>query len=377
LRIAILGLRGIPSSYSGFETFVQELAPRLVASGHEVTVYCRRRLFSERPEVFKGVDLVYLPSVEHKMLSTVTHSIVSMFSACRSQFDVLLVLNAINGWLGILSRLSGIPAAINVDGMEWNRPKWNRVAKRAFWLSARLGTRFFDAVVTDADAMGAIYEEQFGVQCRVIPYGGDSTSGNLDASEVSAALGGLGLAQGDYYLVVARRVPDNNGDLIVDGFVRSVTSRKLVVVGGANYRGNRRETEFFLRMKNAADDRVIFLGQVHDQALLESLWSGAYAYLHGHGFGGTNPSLLRAMNQRCCVLALDTVFSREVLANGHAGILFPPDPESLSRHIDSIDARPSLVSQYGELAARRVADAYSWDYVTRSYEGLLASLTGK
>src|SRR5438270_2845353 len=138
LRLAICGGRGIPSTYSGTETFFIELAPRLVERGHDVIVYCRKALFSERPEQYKGVRLLYLPSIETKSLGTFTHTLACMFDVVRRDVDVVLVTNVANAMQCVVPRLFRTPCAINVDGIEWRRGKWGPLGKAYFRLNARV-----------------------------------------------------------------------------------------------------------------------------------------------------------------------------------------------------------------------------------------------
>ena len=171
MKIAIIGVRGMPSSYGGLETFVAELAPRLVERGNEVTVYCRSSLYKQKPPTFRGVRLKYFPSIEHKAFSTLSHSLLSIIHASFSKFDVIFVVNAANGFWGVIPKLSGRRSVLNVDGMEWLRPKWNGFARWFFRASARFGTKTYDAIVTDAEEMHRLYAEQFGIKSQYIAYG--------------------------------------------------------------------------------------------------------------------------------------------------------------------------------------------------------------
>src|ERR1051326_2844333 len=286
MRIAIVGSRGYPYVYSGYETFVAELAPRLVQGGHEVIVYCHRGLFDSRPPVMNGVRLVYVPALEHKILSQLSHSfLATLHVACVSRPDVALYVNSANGPFGWLLRVARIPSVLNVDGLEWLRPKWKGLGARYFHWASRVGIRAFNAIITDAAAMAKIYQAEFGAKSHTIAYGA-----NLGSSEQPERVRELGVEPNDYYLVVGRLIPDNNGALIVDGFARTGVRRKLLIVGDVPYRD-----EYARAIKGTRDPRVIFPGYVRDQALLRELYCNAYGYIHGHGYGGTNPALLKAL----------------------------------------------------------------------------------
>lgn len=364
MRLAIIGSRGYPYVYSGYETLVSELAPRLVERGHEVTVYCHRGLFPERPGVVNRVRLAYVPAIERKVLSQFTHSFLATLHAAVKPYDVLLYVNAANGPFGAILRLMGRKTAINVDGLEWLRPKWRGLGARYFRAAASLATRWFDLVITDADAMADVYRKEFGSESVTIAYGANLTH-STDPDRVRA----FGVEPGEYYLVVGRLVPDNNAGLIVRGFERSKTRRRLVVVGDVPYRDSYAES-----VKATSDPRILFPGYVRDQEALRELYCNAYAYLHGHEFGGTNPALLRALAGGCCVLALDTPFSREVLAGDRYGLYFDKDAESVRRSIDAVDDDAATVRLLQGRARDRISEKYTWERITDQYEVALSQL---
>jgi glycosyltransferase involved in cell wall biosynthesis len=369
MRVAIIGSRGIPSTYSGFETFVGELAPRLAERGHDVTVYCRRSLFDERPSKYQSVNLAYIPSIEHKLLSTVTHSFVSLLHACLDRFDVVFVVNVVNGWFGLIPRILNSPSAINVDGLEWLRPKWGPIPRAVFRTGAKLACRWYNSIVVDSVAMGEFYGNEFGANSTFIPYGAD-----VGESLRPEVISQYGLDPNRYFLVVGRRIPDNNADVIIREYVASASQYPLVVVGSADYRGNKAEVQFYRRLLELSDDRVRFLGHVSDREALRELWCNCYVYLHGHEYGGTNPTLLQALGYGCCIAALDTPFSREVLDEGRFGFFFSKRQHDLEALLTKLLAEPELVAGYRSSAQRRVIESYSWDDVAERYEQLFAEV---
>jgi len=369
LNIAILGIRGLPSTYSGYETFVGELAPRLVEQGHAVTIYCRRSLFQERPDEYLGMRMKYLPSIEHKFFSTLSHSLFSITHASFSKFDVILVVNAANGMFGIVPRLLGRACVLNVDGMEWLRPKWNAVARWIFRNSARWGTKFYHAVVTDAEEMHRLYAREFGIDSTYIAYGANiETAGRPDVPAE------YGLRPREYYLIASRLVPDNNADIIVEAFVRSGSDKTLAIAGGADYKGNKVEKGFLDKLKAMAGDRVRFLGHVNSAEHIKELHGHCYAYIHGHQFGGINPSLLKALGYGNMILALNTPFNAEVLADGKYGILFEKDAEDLARKIADLDRDPDRAEEFRRKAPGRIRERFTWERITKEYEDLFYSL---
>ncbi len=364
MRIAIIGSRGYPYVYSGYETFVSNIAPRLASLGHEVTIYCHRKLFDARPHAVKGVKLVYVPGLGHKVLTQFTHSLLSTLHVMFARMDVVLYLNPANGPMGVLLRPTSKRTAINVDGLEWLRPKWKGLGSRYYRFASWLATKVFDVVITDADAMADIYMREFGCESVTIEYGAE-----LRNVTSHAGLDRLGLSPRDYYLVVGRFIPDNNVGLIVEGFSRAKTKRRLVIVGDVPY-----EDRYVSKVRSAASPQVMFTGYVYDQELLAELYGNCYAYIHGHEFGGTNPALLTALGYGAAVLALDTPFSREVLDEGRYGLFFLKEPQDLAQSVEECDASESLLGQLRSRGPERISQRYTWDRILDEYDKLITSM---
>jgi len=363
LKIAILGLRGIPHTYSGYEAFIGEVGPRLVERGHEVIVYCRSSLFRERPKTHKGVRLIYLPSIETKTMGTLTHTLVSMWDVMFREVDVIFVVNIANALHCILPRALGKNVAINVDGLDWKRGKWGRLGKKYFYWNAKwVGKICPKGVVTDAQEMRRIYLEEFGTRSVSIAYGA-----NIESSVKPEVVREYGLEPSQYYLVASRMVPENNADLIVRAFERLRTSRVLAIAGSVNYR-----SEFVERLRQASSDRVRFLGHVSNPEHVKELHCNAYGYIHGHSLGGTNPALLKALGFGNCVFALNTAFNLEVVQD--YGILFERDPADLARKLQQTEDHPELAAEYRLRAPGRIREAYTWEKITDQYEELFLEL---
>ena len=363
LRIAMLGSRGIPHTYSGYEVFIGEVGPRLVERGHEVTVYCRKSLFRERPKTHKGVHLIYLPCIATKTMETLTHTLVSMCDVMIRGIDVIFVVNVANAFLCLVPRLVGKRVAINVDGLDWKRDKWGPVVKKYFYWNAKYVGRICPkGVVTDAREMQRIYLEEFGTRSVSIVYGA-----NIERSSKPEVVREYGLEPFQYYLILSRMVPENNADLIVRAFERLRTSRILAIAGDANYR-----SAFVDRLKQTRDGRVRFIGHIGNPDHVKELHCNAYAYVHGHSLGGTNPSLLTALGSGNCVLALNTPFNAEVLQD--YGILFEHNPLDLAAKLQHIEDRPGVAAQYRTRAPRRIREAYTWEKITDQYEELFLQL---
>jgi len=362
MKIAILGCRGYPSTYSGYETFVGELAPRLVEKGHEVTVYCRKTLFDSRPDSYNGVNLRYLPSLETKNLGTLTHTLVSVLDAVFRRYDLLFFVNPGNGFHCIIPRLLGKKIAINVDGLEWTRGKWGPIARTYFKSAARCATIFCQEVVNDSLEMQRIYREELNADSTFIAYGA-----YIDSSQDPAVVKNFGLEPGEYYLIASRIIPENHPDLIAEAFSKVNTSKKLVIAGGANY-----QSPLMERLKTFPDSRVIALGHVDSVEQIKELHCNCYAYIHGHSVGGTNPSLLKALGFGNCILALDVPFNREVLLD--YGVLFKRDLEDLRQKIQDLEDNPARVEEFRRRAPQRIREAYTWEKITDQYEELFEKM---
>lgn len=372
MKIAIIGIRGLPSTYSGYETFIGELAPRLLKLGHEITIYCRKALFVERPARYLGMKMRYVPSIEHKFLSTLSHTALSVVDASLRNYDLLFVVNAANGLFGIVPRIFGKRCILNVDGMEWLRPKWNSVARNFFKTSARLGTKFYNEIVTDADEMHRLYARDFGIDSAYIAYGA-----NIETSEHSEVIHEYGVDPRDYYLIASRLIPDNNADLIVQSFVASGSRKKLLIAGGADYAGNTVERGFIDKLKSLANDRVLFTGHISRPGHIKELHCNCFAYIHGHQFGGINPSILKALGFSNLVIALNTPFNAEVLENGKYGLLYDKNVQNLAEKIQFAEADPESVAEFRRLAPERIRERFTWERITQEYDDLFARIVEK
>ncbi len=363
LRIAFCGTRGIPHCYGGAEEVMVQLAPRLAARGHDVTVYCRRGLFRERPTWYRGVRLVYLSHLETKVLGTPTHTLLSIVHVLFRRTDVIVVWNLPSAPFCIVPRLFGKRVAIMVDGMDWRRDKWGAMGKAYLYWSARWAGKICPrAVITDTSDMQRLYWQEFGTSSACIPCGA-----TIETSKNVEVVRQYGLEPFEYYLIASRLVPENNADLIVKAFEQVRSQRLLAIAGEANYR-----SEFVERLKQGKDSRVRFLGHVAEREKMKELHCNAYAYVHGHSMGGTNPSLLKALGCGNCVLALDTPSNAEVL--GKYGTLFKRDADDLTRKIQNVEDHPELAAEFRRRARERIRKAYSWETITDQYEEFLLRL---
>ena len=368
MNVAILGTRGIPASYSGFETAVEQITSRLTARGHRVTVYCRPHVVDPNVREWKGAQLVHLPTVRNKYLDTFVHTLLSsMHAARRTKPDVALFFIAGNSPLCMITRLAGIPTVINVDGLDSDRRKWNRFAKAYLRAAERLSPRMATRAITDSHAVAAIYEQRYGRQIGVVPYGAE-----VPVRQDTDVLADLELEPRRYVLFVGRLEPENNPHLLVEAWSRIPTSKthgmKLVVVGGAPY-----ASEYINRVRRAADPRVVFPGYVFGPGYWE-LQKNAYLFCAPTEVGGTHPVILEALAAGNCVLVNDYRPNAETV--GDAGVYFSGEEgvPDLAAQLERLLDDPELVTSYRERARRR-AELYSWDAVAAAYEQLLLEVS--
>jgi len=361
-----MGTRGVPALYGGFETAVEEIGTRLASRGYDVTVYCRNP--GQTMTAYRGMRLVNLPAVRHRMAETLSHtSLSSAHAIIRDHPDVVLLLNAGNAPLLKPLALAGIPTAIHLDGLESKREKWRGAGARYYRWAERASVRWGVEVIADAQAIADHVRRQYGRECVVIPYGAEVIDPGDDR------LATVQLEPQGYHLIVARFEPENHVLDAVHAYRESHEARPLVVVGSAPY------SQWYVdKVHEAArrDPRIRFTGGIYDQHLLDQLYANCVAYIHGHSVGGTNPSLLRAMGAGAPVLAYDVEFSHEVTAEQ---AFFWADADELTRLLDQIaegehDARLAELHPFGQ---QRVRDAYQWDAVTDSYEALVGRLAAR
>jgi len=360
MRFAILGSRGFPSTYGGFETFVRTLAPELVARGHSVLVYGRGGAHTS--QVVEGVQVVSTIGIDSKSLSTLSYGATAAIDLAVRGADAALVVNVANGYFLPALRARRIPTLLNVDGLEWERAKWSRLGRAVFRSGARCSAANATELVADSQAIADVWHTTFGRRPIFIPYGAPV----LEHRETSR-VEGLGLAPQDYILVVARLVPENNVDVVLSAVELLGTSMSLVVVGSS---AGPSSTERRLR-ELGQQGRVVWLGHVDDQELLADLWFHSAIYIHGHSVGGTNPALLQALGAGAPTIAFDSPYNREVLA---AGARFFSDSEELATELDEVAADPALRSELRNMGRARIGAAYQWSDVCDSYEAALTAL---
>jgi len=364
MRIAILGTRGIPARYGGFETLAEELSARLAAAGHEVTVYTRAHTAVPGLQSHRGAAIRVLPALRLKALETLSHTALSCLHASRRRYDAVLLCNAANAPLIPLLHARGLPVALNVDGLERKRRKWGAFGRAYYRLCERLSARWADEVITDARTIQRYYRRAWHRGSVMIPYGGD-----LPPTTGDEALRRFGVTPGGYFLYVSRFEPENNPDRVVEAYRAVPGDAPLVLVGDAPYSDDliRR-----VRALAAADPRVILPGFVFGE-WYRQLLVNARAYIHATEVGGTHPALVEAMGAGRVVFFLDNLANREVA--GATGVPFAFTGErALAVLLSRFVAAPEPFVDLGGRARARVMELYRWSGVADAYEKVLEGM---
>jgi glycosyltransferase involved in cell wall biosynthesis len=367
LRVAILGTKGIPASYGGFETFAEQLSTRLVARGHQVTVYAEAEGPAPADTSYQGVRIRFQRRPHWGPASVLAYDCASLWDARRG-YDLVYMLGYGAAWACWWPRVFGTPVWINVDGLEWARSKWGRVARAYLrcmeWLATRTATRLIADAEAIAQRVRTVYPRS--APTSFIAYGAEE----VRAQDVDVqALSAWGLTPGGYLLVVARPEPENHVLEIIQGYLQYGGPLPLVIVGSVTD-----ATPYQRQLQSLASERVRLVGGVYDTPKLQSLRVHAAAYLHGHSVGGTNPSLLEALACGSLVIAHDNPFNREV-AQGVADYF--RTPAELAACLQRLAGRPREEAARLRQGARDIiASRYTWDGVAADYEALMLAECG-
>jgi glycosyltransferase involved in cell wall biosynthesis len=364
MRIALMGTRGIPARYGGFETFAEQLSTRLVARGHSVTVYGRCGFLDRwgAIEDYRGVHRRQVPTIFHKYLETPLSGLTTFIDALFQSYDGILLCNAANSPFAPILKVKRTPLLINVDGIERDRGKWNKLGKAWYLLGERASVVLATRLVSDADVIADYYRDAYGCESEVIPYGVHPM-----ARPPGEALAAFGLKRKGYILYVSRLEPENNALGVIRAYNQLNTDMPLVIVGDAPY-----AHDYKAQLRQAASRNVIFTGFQFGEAY-EEFQSNCYCYVQATEVGGTHPALVESMSYGNCVIANGTPENLEVI--GDAALSYPKnDFSELARLLGEVIADSDLVAQYGEKARARALSRYSWDAVVARYETLLTSL---
>lgn len=364
MKITIVGTRGIPANYGGFETLAEELSARLVKKGYEVTVYCRSNNIKYEGTQYRGVRLVILPTISHKYLDTIANAFLSSIHCMFQGYDVALFCNAATALFTIFPRLAGQKVAINVDGIERKRKKWNAFGRAWYLVGEYLSTKLPNEIVSDAKVIQEYYKEKYGKDSTFIAYGCETKH-----VATTAVLKKYALEKNGYFLYISRLEPENNAHLVIKAFEKVKTEKKLVIVGDAPY-----STDYIKSLHATKDERIIFTGFVFGEGYSE-LQQNAYAYIHATEIGGTHPALIESMYNGNCLIVNSTPENIEV---GEDAVLYYKmnDVDDCSMQMQIADDDPGLAAEKGKQAHVLAIKKFSWDTIVKQYEELFWKMAG-
>jgi len=355
LKIAILGSRGIPNNYGGFEQCAEYLALGLVKMGFDVSVYNSHNHAYQEKE-WRGVKIIHCYDPEDKLgtAGQFMYDFNCILNSRKQNFDVILQLgytsNAI--WGGFLPKSSVITT--NMDGLEWKRKKYSTIVKNFLEYSEKLAVKYSDHLIADSIGIQDYLQRKHGVETTFIAYGA-----NLFDNPDWTTLEEFQLKPYDYNLLVARLEPENNIEAILDGIVLSGIAQKFLVIG-------KHETKYGKRLKAKFRDypNIKFIGAIYDIKKLNNIRYFSNMYFHGHSVGGTNPSLLEAMASNCLICANDNPFNRHIL--GEDAMYFQT-PEDIQRAISNADKNDQVSKKMLANNYTKIKEIYSWDRIVNQY----------
>ena len=361
VHIAILGTRGIPNNYGGFEQCAAKISCCFVERGHDVTVYNPRTHPYSKKE-WNGVRIKRIFSNENrfKFLDNFIFDYLCLKNAVKSDFDIILQLGySPSSLYYYLWQKTRAKIVTNMDGLEWKRSKWNGIAKKILIYSEKLAVRKSDALIADNPNIKDYLLKKHGVDSFYIPYGAD-----LHENPKEAYLKEYGLDKYSYYMLVARLEPENNCDTIFDGYILSNAKEPFIIVGDHTTKYGE-----YLKSKYNGDSKIQFVGGIYDYDALSSLRRYAKFYFHGHSVGGTNPSLLEAMASKAYIVCHNNPFNRHIL--GEDGFYFSCAEETC-QVINS--CREEHREQFAHKNRDKIEDIYNWDKVADQYLKVFAKV---
>jgi len=361
MKIAILGIRGVPNCYSGFEVCAEELGSRLAARGHIVTVYCRSHYFKLASKTYKGMRLIVIPTIRNKYLDTFIHTLLSTFHLLFTDAEIAQYFGVGNSIFAFLPRIFGKKTFINVDGLDWTRKKWPYPAKLYLRFSAFLSTLTPTNFITDSKTIVDYYFESFGKKACYIPYGIPSIPVSPDKTPI---LDKFGLKKNKYILFVGRLVPENNIDSLISAYNKIETEFKLVIVGNSSY-----QEDYIMSLKKKANANAVFTGFLSGGDYAE-ICSNAYIFVEPTEASGTHPALLDAMGFGNCVLVNNIAANLEVIRDTGIGYDGSIGDVDLKNKMEWLINNPAIVKEYASKAMAHVKRHYSWDNVAEQYESL-------
>lgn len=363
MKIVILGIRGIPAHYGGFETCVDYTARLLAAAGHELIVYCRSQHFVDHRPEYEKVQLRYLSRPGPPALHTIGHTLNCARQLGRERCDIVHLYGVGNAFAIPWLRRPGRKIAISVDAEDWARDKWGLVGRNYLLLAARFAVWAADRVIVDSQAIGQLYKGQFKAKnSAYVAYGAETTP-----AQGQEWLTKFGLESGRYHLFVGRLTPEKRPHQLITAYRQVKSALPLVIVGDDPYHRG-----YIEQLRLQADERVRFVGPVYDSGF-HQLCHHAYLYLTASTIEGTSPALLQAMGQGAAVLVNGIPANQETI--GPAGFTYQAnDITDLTRVWQELVDDPGRVAAIRPEAIKRIRQHYSWELVSQQLEKLYQTM---
>lgn len=362
MKVAIVGTRGIPNRYGGFERFAEQISSRFADQGHQVTVYCRRAFTSPDDLYDKRVRRVIVPSVHQKHLDTWVSTFFAAVHVAFSDNDIVLLCNVANSPFAYIPRLFGKPVVLNVDGLDRKREKWKGLGAQVLHFCEWMSSFSSSQLVTDAKAIHDYYLAKYKSESMVIGYGSEMPAGDYN-------LNGLSLESGRYVLYVSRLEPENNPDLVLRSWRNIRSDWPLVMVGDNPY-----DTGYIERLKSLGDDRVRFTGAIYGEGYW-ALQKHAGIFVFACEIGGVHPALIEAMAAGNPVLYLDT--PENVETAGNAALRYGKSEPELTAQLQALLDDSSTRQQLAIRAKERADALYRWDAIANKYQKVFTTLLDK
>jgi len=368
LKLAIIGSRGIPSEYGGFETFTEYLSTALVKKGLDVSVSCEYS--EERIPNYNGVNLFYFPLKQPKncFLRIFYEFIYDFYSLIWASInsDIIYMLGYSASLFFFVPILFKKRFWVNPDGLEWKRTKFNQFIKILLIFSERIMVFWVTEIIADSEEIKKYFDEKYGIDVYHISYGvSEPENIGWDDLNLPDVLKGY-LSPNKYYLVVARLEPENNILMIVNGYLKSGVDKPLIIVGDFSSNNYKSDMERLIRHHNSSN--VFFLGSIYEKNVLQMFRKHCFAYIHGHSVGGTNPSLLEAMMLKNLIIAHDNVFNVEV--TGDSALYFQSS-DQLQQQIKKLEIDHDQYKHLKNQTYNLVKTKYNWPKIIDEYYSLI------
>jgi len=360
MKIGILGTRGIPNTYGGFEQFAQYLSVSLVKKGHQVWVYSSH-LHPYQQEQWNGVYLIHCKDPENRVgtAGQFIYDYNCFTDARKRNFDVLLQLGYTSSSIWFY-RWPGTVNIVNMDGLEWKRSKYNKLTKQFLRLAEKLATKHADVLVADSLGIRDYLMKQYGKNSIYIPYGAEASP--IVSQDL---LQNFQLSPFEYCLAVARMEPENNIETLIKGYLDSSQKFPLVIVGNTSNAFGKKLAGIY------SNGNTRFIGPVYDQKQLNTLRHFSALYFHGHSVGGTNPSLLEAMGCECLIAAHNNVFNKTIL--GEDALYFSSAGE-ITGILESEISEPEK-QKWRKQNLEKIRIQFNWTKIVDQYEELFFTAT--